>query len=74
MKRVIPGTLKRFAAKIADVDRDPDGWSVGLAPGWFCEETETHAIFENTLEQIAARFASVVPCNCEECERLKATK
>jgi len=68
---MIPATLRRWAPIIQDVDRDPDGWSVALKPGWFCEITETHAIYENTLAEIASKLKLfIVPCQCEECQMM----
>jgi hypothetical protein len=66
----LPAPLRRYAAKIHDIDRDSDGfWSIGLEDGWICTETETHQIFEATPKEIAARFGAVVPCKCADCAR-----
>lgn len=64
----IPKTLKRHADKISDVYRQPDGsWDISLKSGWFCEDTETHGIIENTLGEVALKMASVVRCSCSDC-------
>jgi hypothetical protein len=67
-KSKLPKTLQPFADKIADLDLDPDGWSVGLVRGWYCPETETHAIYETTLSQIVGKLRGVVRCGPETCD------
>jgi hypothetical protein len=65
----LPATLKPFADKIRDIDRDSDGcWFIGLKHGWYCPETETHLISEIRLRDIAAKLRGVVRCSAETCD------
>ena len=64
----LPATLRRYAVWISDIDRDPDGWSVGLVHGWYCPATETHCIHESTLAAIARKLNDIVRCSAETCD------
>jgi hypothetical protein len=66
--QTIPKSLAKWGDKIADVYRQPDGsWDISLKRGWFCADTETHGIIENTLGEVAGKCRSILPCTGDCC-------
>lgn len=56
--------------RIALIERDVDGWWLILEPGYVVRDERTHAIVEDRKRDALAKMSLVVPCQCEECERL----
>jgi hypothetical protein len=49
--------------------RDSDGYWIYLKPGYMCgDDPGTHGIIEDTKRAARSRLASVVPCNCADCQ------
>jgi hypothetical protein len=69
----LPGTLKRYAARICDYENDTsndNGHWVHLANGWKNSDDPmgvSHIIHEMTLAQCATAARDALPCDCVEC-------
>jgi hypothetical protein len=74
----LPATLKRFAAKIHDVDDDTynaNGYWVYLNDGWKNGDDPmgtNHTIHEETLKECASKLSMVMPCDCVDCAKTTA--
>ncbi len=69
----LPKTLKRYAAKIVDVEDDrgnQNGWWVHLADGWKNSNDPVgvcHIIHEDTLAECVQELRFALPCSCADC-------
>lgn len=71
----MPRTLDR---RIDEIDGHTGEWFVYLKPGYAVLDASTpraqHCFGEDTKADIRRRMRLVVPCECDECIRLGATR
>lgn len=77
MKKTLQRLMARYPDKIEEVSDEGggeygDGYWLYLKPGWIREPNDpVHNVHEWNMRDLVRSMRYVVPCNCEECQRLK---
>ena len=76
MKKTLQALCDRYPDKIelvSDESRSGDGYWLYLRPGWIRERCDVvHSVHEWNMRDLKQAMRQVVPCECEECQTLKA--
>ena len=77
----IPAAIMRHSDKIQAIDygsgfctESGNAWDILLVPGWSAYGDCVHVVIEQTASEAAAILADAQPCNCEDCEKEKASE
>jgi len=57
--------------RILRIEHDSDGYWIILKPGFVVRDERTHAIVEDRKRDALDKMSLVIPCDCDECNRLK---
>jgi hypothetical protein len=77
MHKTIQHLVARYPHLIEEVSMEgrTDGYWLYLKPGWKREPCdEVHSVHEWNARDLVAAMRRVVPCECDECRRLAASK
>jgi len=72
-----PKTLAQFKKHLLVSEawnEGEDGYWIVLKTGYFCRQSECHAIHEWTMEEVIEAFRTVSPCACRDCQSATVTK
>ncbi len=74
--------ISKTDSRIESYDHEFDGWNVDslgrdrgahwvyLKPGFSVRQEQLHTIHENTIAKVLYVLKNVIPCHCDECNRL----
>ena len=63
---------KKYEAGIEEIYKDIDGVWAHAAAGYYFESMDTHTAHEDNQKDLYKVIQTLAPCECEECENMKA--
>ncbi|CAM4303900.1 antirestriction protein ArdA [Jeotgalicoccus halotolerans] len=63
---------KKYEAGIEEIYKDIDGVWAHAAAGYYFESMDTHTAHEDNQKDLYKVIQTLAPCDCEECENMKA--
>ena len=76
MKKTLQRLVARYPDKIEEVsdeDQMGNGYWLYLKPGWIRDSCdEVHSVHEWNMRDLAVAMRRVAPCDCNECQSIKA--